>query len=76
MWKNAGVFRSFVSLVLFTPWKINMEPKTHPIEKENHLPSFFNGLRCLWKEKLAIFGFSSNMKVFQPHRIHGTGILP
>ena len=23
------------------PWKMNMEPKNHPIEKENHLPNLY-----------------------------------
>ena len=27
-----------VMVLAGTPWKINMKPKNHPIEKENHLP--------------------------------------
>jgi len=29
-----------------TPWKINMEPKNHPIEKENHLPNHHFQVPC------------------------------
>ena len=35
-----------------TPLKINMEPKHHPIEKENHLP---NSKPPLWGSKMIIF---------------------
>jgi len=31
---------SWSLLSVVTPWKINMEPKNHPIEQEHHLPSF------------------------------------
>ena len=31
---------------MFTPWKINMEPKNHPIEKENHLPNHHFQVPC------------------------------
>jgi len=30
----------------FTPRKINMEPKNHPIEKENHLPNYHFEVPC------------------------------
>ena len=29
-----------------TPWEINMEPKNHPIEKENHLPNHHFQVPC------------------------------
>ena len=29
-----------------TPWKINMEPENHPIEKDNHLPSLHVWVPC------------------------------
>ena len=32
--------------VVFTPWKINMEPNNHPIEKENHLPNHHFQVPC------------------------------
>ncbi len=29
-----------------TPWKINMEPKNHLFEKENHLPNLHYYVPC------------------------------
>ena len=65
-----SIFISYLILILtssqpFTPWKINMEPKNHPIEKENHLNQTIiflvhhvNLPRCpgvLWMLKLTFF---------------------
>ena len=40
-WDNC---QHIISLV--TPWKINMEPKNHPIEKENHLANHHFQVPC------------------------------
>ncbi len=35
-----------VGYVKYTPWKINMEPKNHLFEKENHLPNLHDYVPC------------------------------
>ncbi len=32
--------------IFFTPWKINIEPKNHLFEKENHLPNLHYYVPC------------------------------
>ena len=38
--------RTPVTTRMITPRKINMEPKNHPIEKENHLPNHHFQVPC------------------------------
>ena len=34
----------------FLPWKIKLEPKNHPMEKDNHLPNLHcNGSRLVFQ---------------------------
>ena len=35
-----------VSVVVATPWKINMEPTNHPFRKENDLPNLHDDVPC------------------------------
>ena len=37
LWKNSQHPNKWKRSINLHPWKINMEPKTHPIEQENHL---------------------------------------
>ena len=38
--------RKVIKVCLCTPLKINMEPKSHPIENENRLPNLHFGVPC------------------------------
>ena len=35
-----------VTLQIFAPWKINMQPKNHPFRKEHDLPNLHDYLGC------------------------------
>ena len=54
------VFHYFHHLFWGTPRKINMEPKNHPIEKENHLPNHHSGSMLIFQGVPLFLGSHSN----------------
>ena len=53
----ALAFQLIISWWCFTPLKINMEPKNHPIEEENHLPNLHFGVPCWFSGGVSLLLF-------------------
>ena len=51
-----------------TPLKINMEPKNHPLEKENHLPNLHYCVPCQfsWVYQYRFYQWSPNWQHLPP----------